>query len=63
MTIFPFKRKEGWQDGKKIPIWAGFLWVIFSFHIYADDIIVTVDRFADIGNKAPVRFSICDSDE
>lgn len=63
MTIFPLKRKERQKERKKIPLLAGLLWAVISFHIYAGDVIVTVDRFTDIGNKAPVRFSICDNDE
>lgn len=64
MDIFPFKRQqEGSTVGKEIPFLAGLLWAVISFHVYAGDVIVTVDRFADIRNKAPVRFSICSSDE
>jgi len=47
---------------KKIAVWTGLLCVLFSFRVFAGDVIVVVDRFTDIGNKAPVRFSICDSE-
>ena len=45
-----------------IAVWTGLLCVFFSFRVFAGDVIVVVDRFTEIGNKAPVRFSICDSD-
>lgn len=38
------------------------LFVVFSFQVLAGDVIVTVDRFKH-NNDAPVRFSICDSEE
>lgn len=38
------------------------LFVVFSFRVLAGDVIVTVDRFKH-SNDAPVRFSICDSEE
>ena len=47
---------------KIIAVWTGLLCVFFSFRVFAGDVIVVVDRFTEIGNKAPVRFSICDSD-
>ena len=47
---------------KKIAVWTGLLCVLFSFRVFAGDVIVVVDRFTDIGNKAHVRFSICDSE-
>lgn len=63
MNSISLKRKEAGRHGKSVPFLAGLLSAIFSFHLYAGDVIVTVDRFTDIGNKAPVRFSICDSNE
>ncbi len=36
--------------------------IVSSFRAYAGDVIVTVDRFTH-QNEAPVRFSICDSEE
>lgn len=36
--------------------------IVSSFRAYAGDVIVTVDRFNQT-NDAPVRFSICDSEE
>jgi len=36
--------------------------IVFSFRAYAGDVIVTVDRFKH-NNNAPVRFSVCDSEE
>ncbi|MBW7897720.1 hypothetical protein B188_25580 [Candidatus Brocadiaceae bacterium B188] len=63
MAIFSLKDKEGWKNGSKILLLAGLLWSVFSFRLYANDIIVTVDRFTDIENKAPVRFSICNGNE
>ena len=43
-------------------IWLNLLFVIFSFQVFAGDVIVTVDRFKQ-NNEAPVKFSICDSEE
>ena len=43
-------------------IWLPLLFVVFSFQVIAGDVIVTVDRFKH-NNDAPVRFSICDSEE
>ena len=43
-------------------IWLNLLFVIFSFQVFAGDVIVTVDRFRQ-NNEAPVKFSICDSEE
>lgn len=43
-------------------IWLPLLFVVFSFRVFAGDVIVTVDRFKH-NNDAPVRFSICDSKE
>ncbi|MEP9411982.1 MAG: DUF2141 domain-containing protein [Candidatus Brocadia sp.] len=45
-------------------IWLSLLIIvtILSFKSYAGDIIVTVDRFTH-NSEAPVRFSICDSEE
>jgi len=43
-------------------IWLPLLFVAFSFRVFAGDVIVTVDRFKH-NNDAPVRFSICDSEE
>lgn len=47
---------------KIIAVWTGLLCVLLSFRVFAGDVIVVVDRFTEIGNKAPVRFSICDSE-
>jgi len=38
------------------------LFIIFSFQVFAGDVIITVDRFKH-NNKTPVRFSLCDSEE
>ena len=43
-------------------IWLPLLLIVFSFQVFAGDVIVTVDRFKH-NNDAPVRFSICDSEE
>ena len=43
-------------------IWLNLLFVIFSFQVFAGDVIVTVDRFKQ-NNEAPAKFSICDSEE
>lgn len=43
-------------------IWLPLLFIIFSFRVFAGDIIVTIDRFT-YQNEAPVLFSICDSEE
>ncbi len=43
-------------------IWLNLLFVIFSFQVFAGDVIVTVDRFRQ-NNEAPVKFSICDSEK
>ncbi|MCF6153583.1 MAG: DUF2141 domain-containing protein [Candidatus Kuenenia stuttgartiensis] len=43
-------------------IWLPLLFAAFSFQVFAGDVIVTVDRFKH-NNDAPVRFSICDSEE
>ncbi len=45
-----------------ILIWLPLLFAVFSFHVFAGDVIVTVDRFNQ-SNDAPVRFSICDNEE
>lgn len=42
-------------------IWLPLLFVVFSFRVFAGDVIVTVDRFKH-NNDAHVRFSICDSE-
>ncbi len=47
---------------KMVFIWLNLLFVIFSFQVFAGDVIVTVDRFKQ-NNEAPVKFSICDSEE
>lgn len=43
-------------------IWLPLLFILFSFRVFAGDVIVTVDRFTN-HNEAPVRFSVCDSEE
>ncbi len=43
-------------------IWLPLLFIIFSFQVFAGDVIITVDRFKH-NNKTPVRFSLCDSEE
>ena len=43
-------------------IWLPIIFFVFSFRVFAGDINVTVDRFMHL-NEAPVRFSICDSEE
>ena len=43
-------------------IWLNVLFVIFSFQVFASDVIVIVDRFKQ-NNEAPVKFSICDCEE
>ena len=43
-------------------IWLPLLFILFSLQSFAGDIIVTVDRFKH-NNDAPVRFSICNSEE
>ena len=43
-------------------VWLNILFVIFSFQVFAGDVIVTVDRFKH-NNEAPVRFSLCNSEE
>ena len=43
-------------------IWLNVLFVIFSFQVFAGDVIVTVDRFKQ-NNEAAVKFSICDSEK
>jgi uncharacterized protein (DUF2141 family) len=54
---------------KNVLIWSGLfcilssIGIISSNHVFAGDIIVTVDRFTEPHNEAPVRFSICDSEE
>lgn len=54
---------------KTVLIWSALFCILFSIdfvssnHVFAGDVIVTVDRFTEPHNKAPVRFSICDSDE
>ena len=48
---------------KTIFIWLGLMLVLFPIHVFAGDVIVTVDRFTHGSNKAPVRFSICDNKE
>jgi len=50
------------EIGKMVFIWLNLLFVIFSFQVFAGDVIVTVDRFRQ-NNEAPVKFSICDSEE
>src|SRR3989304_3385541 len=50
------------EIGKMVFIWLNLLFVIFSFQVFAGDVIVTVDRFKQ-NNEAPVKFSICDSEE
>jgi len=50
------------EIGKMAFIWLNLLFVIFSFQVFAGDVIVTVDRFRQ-NNEAPVKFSICDSEE
>ncbi len=42
--------------------WLNILFIIFSFQVFAGDVIITVDRFKH-NNKTPVRFSLCDSEE
>lgn len=42
-------------------IWLPLLFVLSSFQVCAGNVIVTVDRFSQ-NNDAPVRFSICDSE-
>lgn len=48
--------------GKMNFIWLGLIFSLFSIQTFAGDVIVTVDRL-ELRNKAPVRFSICDSKE
>lgn len=36
---------------------------VSSNHAFAGDVIVTVDRFTEPHNEAPVRFSICNNEE
>lgn len=48
--------------GKMNFIWLGLIFSLFSIQTFAGDVIVTVDRL-EHRNKAPVRFSICDSKE
>lgn len=48
--------------GKMNFIWLGLIFSLFSIQTFAEDVIVTVDRL-ELRNKAPVRFSICDSKE
>jgi len=43
-------------------IWLPLLFVVFFPEYLPGDVIVTVDRFKH-NNDAPVRFSICDSEE
>lgn len=43
-------------------IWIPLLFVVLSFQVFAGDVIITVDRFHH-NNNAPVRFSLCDSEE
>ena len=50
------------EEKSMIFIWLPLLFIIFSFRVFAGDVIVTVDRFKH-NNEAPVRFSICDSEE
>jgi uncharacterized protein (DUF2141 family) len=50
------------EIGKMVFIWLNLLFVIFSFQVFAGDVIVTVDRFRQ-NNEAPVKFSICGSEE
>ena len=50
------------EIGKMVFIWLNLLFVIFSFQVFSGDVIVTVDRFKQ-NNEAPVKFSICDSEE
>lgn len=50
------------EIGKMAFIWLNLFFVIFSFQVFAGDVIVTVDRFKQ-NNEAPVKFSICDSEE
>ena len=47
---------------KMIFVWLNILFIIFSFQVFAGDVIVIVDRFKH-NNEAPVKFSICDSEE
>ena len=47
---------------KMVFIWLNLLFVIFSFQVFAGDVIVIADRFKH-NNEAPVKFSICDSEE
>ena len=47
---------------KMIFFWLNILFIIFSFQVFAGDVIITVDRFKH-NNKTPVRFSLCDSEE
>ena len=47
---------------KMVFVWLNLLFVIFSFQVFAGDVIVIVDRFKH-NNEAPVKFSICDSEE
>jgi len=47
---------------KMIVIWLCLIFVVSSVQVFAGDVIVTVDKFKH-SNEAPVRFSICDSEE
>lgn len=50
------------EKKRMIFIWMPLLFVVFSFQVFAGDVIVSVDRFKH-NNEAPVRFSLCNSEE
>ncbi len=44
-------------------VWTVFMFIVFASQVFAGDIIVTVDRFTQINNNAPVRFSYCTNED
>jgi uncharacterized protein (DUF2141 family) len=48
---------------KMIFICWGLMFILPSVRVFAGDVVVTVDRFTQGNNKAPVRFSLCNNKE